>query len=1572
MLILLLVLLLLYGLLHLPSVQTYLVKKVSENLSSKLKTEVSVKSVDVHFFNKLLIGGVMVRDLKKDTLLYAGTIKGTVADWFFLKDKISIENVALDNVVVKINRKDSVWNFQFLIDYFSTSKKKDTTKPIQLDLQQLHFSNIRFSQTDQWLGQNMNVSFKNLDVETNRVNIAQKQIDIKSIYINEPIFEQTDYLELRPEKAVENNSTQNKIASKYKWNNDGWVMQLANLTIKNGAFILDKQSDEKPYTDRFDGQHIFFSNLQGSFKNCTFVNDTLQANIILSANEKSGLQIKKLASVFKLTPDVMEFAKLDLETNNSKLGDYYAMKYQDFGEDFGHFLHKVNIAANLKQSTLSTDDLAIFAPNLKSWKRVIKLDGIANGTLDNFTAKEMKLQTGVTTVEGNISMHGLPQIKSTFIDFESKNLSTTYNEIASIIPEIKSITNPSLNKLGNINFKGSFTGFISDFVSYGKCKTNLGDIVADVNMKTPEGKPPKYSGKIESDGFAIGKFLDINDLNQVALNVKIDGTGFGLKDLKEKVTGNVNYIDVAGYRYNNIAIDGNFEKKLFQGHASIADENIKISTLDGSINFVEKNPGFNFVANVEKADFKKLGFVKNNLLFSGKIDADFTGNSIDNFLGSAKITDASLLESNSKLSFDYLTLNSELIEGKKSLALSSNEFDANINGNFKIMELPKAVRVLLARYYPSYVTAPSGIIKSTQAFDFTINTKNVDNYIKIFDKKLGGFNNAAFSGNFNLKNYELNLNGTIPQISYDRKLFNNVTLNSIGTKDTLLSTLTVSDIIVNDSFHLPNTVLKIAANNDLSIIKLNTSASKILGNAELNASLQTMSDGVKINFYPSSFIINDKKWQLEKNGELILRDKFINANEVKFFHADQALVLKTVLDTDNNDTHLVAELKNIAIEDFAFVLPKKPELKGKVNGIATLEDIFGKRNLSFIGASDSTFFDKKYIGKINIENASYKMQDGIINYKVSINEKDFALAFDGGYNLKDSTGNALHNSFEINKADLSILQPYLSSVFSDLQGYASGKITLNQQQNMLQLVGNAIIDSGSITVSYTQVKYRLNHQKINFGEGSIDLNNLQIQDTLGNKGSVNGMIYHKGFSDFSFSDLSFSSPKMVLLNTTKKDNAQFYGSVIGRANMSINGGVNNMLMEIEGEPSISDSSHVYLPTDNNRESNTVDDYISFLPFGRLIDDVSQKNETNLNIRLKLTANENCKIDVILDETTKDVIKGQGKGILNIEVGTKKALTIDGQYELTKGDYTYNFQNFVRKPFILNSGGTITWNGDPFAANLDLTAVYQANGVDLSPLKSTGNTTTSGSRQQEDVIIKSKITGLLKTPSIRFEFDLPAASEFNKDDIIKKKLADFRNDDNETIKQVASLLLLNQFISSEQGLAAGGTYSFAANTIGGFVSSWLSSLVNGALEKVTNGKLSFDIDVNPSLNTQLSNQLQATVKSSIKYRISKNLILYLGGNIDYNNPLTQIYSKGLITPDLSLEWLINKDGSLRVIAFNRTSIIDATTGQRNRTGLQLGYRKEVDRIGDIFRSKKQIEKLDSLEQIKPLVKRKQNQ
>ena len=1549
---------LLWGVLHIDFIQNWLVSETTDVLSKNIKTKVTVKHVSLGLFDKLVVEGVMVQDQQKDTLLYAGALKVNITDWFFFKDKITLHYVSLDNAIIHMQRTDSTWNYQFLVDYFSSPKKSSgNSKNIELDIKELHFNDVHFSKVDKWIGQNMVASIKKADIKLDGIDYKKKLLIINDIFLEQPVFALSDYTGKKPAEA-NMKTIMEKVPglSAFKWNNSGWVVELKKLQLHDGIFSNDKETVRAPYTDHFDGQHLVFSSISGTIDELLFKNDTLTANVLLTAREKSGLKVNKLQSLLKFTPEKMEFNDLDLETDKSRLGNYYSMNYESFNDDMSDFLKSVTLKLKLVDSKLSSDDLAIFAPQLADWKRTFYIEGSAKGTVDNFSAKNMKIRSGNTNVDGDIAMRGLPDIKTTFIDFKGNSLETNYADLTAILPVLKTVKQPQLNKLGNIYYKGNFTGFLNDFVTYGTIATNLGVINADLNMKLPENGTPSYSGKIVTNGFRLGEFLGNAEVGRISLNGKVAGSGFALNKLNANFDGTIRQIEFNGYDYQNLGINGDFHKNLFTGHLTADDPNIKIKNLDGTLSLSGKEIAFNLDADLQYANLKNIHFTKDNYELTGMFSLNFTGNNIDNFLGTARVYDASLKHDSTLLAFDSLNLQSFIKDDQKILTLKSNQIEAELKGKFTILELPDAFKVFLSRYYPVYIQKPRYEV-SNEDFTFDIKTKKIDEIIQLFDKKISGLNNSSINGNLNLASSDLKINATVPEFIYDGKKFTNIILKGNGNRDTLRADIAVDDIGLSDSLHFPGTKLQLTANNDVSVIHLKTSASKTLNDAELNASVQTLSDGVKVNFFPSSFIINDKKWELEKDGSLTIRKNYLDANEIKFVQDKQQIVISTELDKKTNETNIVAKLQQVNIGDFMPFVLTKPMLKGLLTGTATVRDPFGKFGIDFNGHTDSLSQDNKYIGNVNLD-ASANTVTGEVKFKADANEKDNTFKVDGIYNYKnDSTDHQMDINLYAGRLNMNILEPYLGSIFSKMDGIVHSDLKVYGGANHKYITGQATIDSGSLKIAYTQCKYLFNNETVTFRENEIDLGMMKLKDTLNNEGSISGKMHHNFFSNFSFNDIRFETGKMLLLNTTKKDNSQFYGNVTGSALMTLNGPVTNMVMNITGQPSFFDSSHIYLPTGSSKESNAVD-YIEFIQFGSLMEDSLKLNEaTNIVVNMRLTANPACKIDVILDEETGDIIKGQGSGTLNIRVGNKEPMSIRGKYEITEGEYTFNFQTFLKKPFTL-SRGSITWNGDPIKAIIDIDAKYLAKDVDISSLNPTANLNGTGTtaRQKEDVTIISHLSGDLSKPNISFDFQLPDKSALKNDPFIVRKLEEIKNDENEMNKQVASLLLFNTFITGEQNFLSGESIlAQATSTVGGIVSGWLTNIFNKELLKATNGIISTYIDINPTVNLQLT-QLQANIKAGLKIFLSNRIYFLIGGNLDYNNPYTQLSKKGLLTPDITIEWLLNNDGSIRVVGFNRTSI-DLTTGQRNRSGIQLSYRKDFNRLSDIFKSKKQIEKAE---------------
>src|SRR4029079_3133713 len=508
-----------------------------------------------------------------------------------------------------------------------------------------------------------------------------------------------------------------------------------------------------------------------TFRYFLFLKDTVLAKMEISARDRSGLTIKKMVGDCKVSPHLLAFNHFDLVTNKSHLTNYYAMHYDSFNDDMQNFIHAVSLEGRFENSELNSDDLAFFAPAAATWKKIFTLNGNVKGTIDNLTAKKLIIKAGPNNyLAGDISLRGLPDIAETFIDFSSGSLLTNYTEGAGLIPSLKDINSPQLSSLGKIKFTGSYTGFIRDFVTYGTLSTDIGSLQTDLRMRFPAGGKAIYNGRVSTENFQLGKFINNSQIGAIAFNGVINGKGFNASDVDIGIDGNISRVVFNGYTYTNIITHGSFIKKLFSGTASINDPNIKIDTLSGSINFNKINPQFNLSSDVSRLNLKNLGFTNDSISLTGKFRLDFTGNNIDNFLGSAKLYNAILLDNEQHLSFDSLEIHSSFDSGQKYLTLQTNQLDATLNGHFKILELPDAFQLFLYRYYPAYINKPKRKIQN-QDFTFSVKTKNISDYVALVNKKISGLDNSIFMGNINVAENALNVQADIPQFKFSNISF---------------------------------------------------------------------------------------------------------------------------------------------------------------------------------------------------------------------------------------------------------------------------------------------------------------------------------------------------------------------------------------------------------------------------------------------------------------------------------------------------------------------------------------------------------------------------------------------------------------------------------------------------------------------------------------------------------------------------------------------------------------------------------------------------------------------------------
>lgn len=1563
-----------------PFGQNWIVRKVTARLSKDLNTEISIRHVDLSLFNRMHLEGTLVRDHNKDTLLYAADAKLRITDWFFFKKKIELKYIGLENAVIHLNRKDSVWNYQFLVNYFSSpsqgTKKQGGTS---LNIKKLDLKNVTLVKKDGWLGQDMTVSFSALDLDANDISFSDKKVDLNYLTINDPVIRMYSYPKRKPSAPGDSIVIEKPPVpdSVLKWNAAGWTVQAGKLEITNGSYITDRYSD-KPVLPGFDGQHIAFSKINTTLTGLRWQKDTITTHLVLQTKERSGFEVKDMKAEVKLTPQEMAFSSLLIRTNNSVIRDYFRMSFDDFGS-MGDFIHQVRMQAHFENSAIDSDDIAYFAPALRTWKKNITVHGTLRGTVDDLVGRGLMIQAGHNTIlNGDITMTGLPDINQTFIDFKANDFRTTYNDAASFLPALRRVTSPDLRKLQYLRFNGSFTGFITDFVTYGTIHTALGTVKSDLNMKLPASQSPIYSGTVSTDYFKLGELIGEPRLGIVSLSGSLKGRGFDAGSRRSDLDGKINFIDYNGYRYNNIVLKGSLDRKMFNGEASINDPEAEL-TLNGLIDFNNPTPVFNFLADVKKANLKNLKLMNEDIAFTGKFDLNFAGDNIDNFLGHARITDAALTRNGDPLPFDSLIVSSAYIDSVKTISARSNEFEATVSGDFTIRDLPDAFRLFLNRYYPSYIEPPK-TTPGNVSLAFDLRTYYFDQYIRLIDSSLSGFNGSHIRGRLNTAGNELSLDADIPQLKYSTYNFDSVQLAARGNRTHLSLSGSAANITISDSLNIPLAVFNIDAHNDSSRVRIETGANQAIYRASLNAEVFTYSNGIRIGFDPSTFVVNGKTWSIDESGELEVRSRMPVIGQLLLKESNQEIRVQSVESQNGPRNDLAVELKKVNLGDFApFFLPRN-RLEGLVSGNILIEDPTDNLYIASDNIrAEGLRLDNDSIGNVQAT-LSYNGKTQQLKVNGNTPDPNSNLAFD--INLFFDPAKEKDNLIAINTNHFSItiLQRFLGTLFSDIKGYITGNFDIRGPLDNMEISGKGRLKDAGLKVNFTQCYYDIQETDIELKPNEINLDGIVLTDPVTlNPIYLTGGIQHSSFKNMFF-DLTVSTrrPKttgaadnrpVLLLNTNYNDNQQFYGRVKGTGSFSLSGPQSDLFMKIDAIASATDTSMVTLPSSKGRESG-IADFLVERKYGREMTDSSYGGSSNITYDVDVTANPMLFVRVILDDLTGDEIKGRGSGTLNIHSGTSEKLRMRGRFNIQEGDYMFTFQSFFKKPFKLRegAGNYISWTDDPYNANIDIKAIYKATDVSFAPLSDVLQD-GSYSRIRQDVDVIAYLTGNLFKPEFKFNLELPSGSPNANDFNITTNLQKMAENPNEINRQVTYLIVFNSFAPPEATQNTG--IGIAINEWGYNTISSLSGLFFNEINKKLNSELSKilktdDISVNISgsvynrnLLDQRSNTFninQSNFNINVPISMFKDrFIVTLGSTLDV--PLQSTIQQNVqFLPDVTAEWLINPSGTIRASFFYRQNLDYLTTSstgaaRTRRTGANIAYRKEFDTLGELFGRKK---------------------
>lgn len=612
--------------------------------------------------------------------------------------------------------------------------------------------------------------------------------------------------------------------------------------------------------------------------------------------------------------------------------------------------------------------------------------------------------------------------------------------------------------------------------------------------------------------------------------------------------------------------------------------------------------------------------------------------------------------------------------------------------------------------------------------------------------------------------------------------------------------------------------------------------------------------------------------------------------------------------------------------------------------------------------TDKTRFEEDSIG-ITTLNAFWDSKEKRASYFFESNNPNYQIDINGKLDLNETKDGTIETDINIDNLRLGILKPYLGVVFSNLEGFGNGRLKISGDLKEPDLIGSVKITKSKVTIAYTQCTYLLQDPVIEFKPDMISFGEMQLKDIYGNSAVFKGDLEHHFFRRFGY-NLSASSKKLLVLNTTKANNDLFYGNAIARFNFNMTGPEQLMRMYVSGLPV--DSSTININTSSSSKQSAEVDFILWKSYGVEMKKSSPENSTNLVIDLDLTATPLLKMNVVLDELTGDIISGVGNGNLKIHTGTKENLSMIGRYNIESGNYNFNFQDIFKKPFTLEGGGSsyISWTGNPLDADINVNATYLAEKVRMSTLfNDASNSSVSGVssdvlREISDVEVRCNLTGTLSKLNPSFQIVIPQNSAARTNSTIDSRLKNINRDQLEVSKQATYLIVFKSFAPQSAIVANDLNSQLINTTISGVINGILSNSVQNFFSKVLGS--SVDVNFNYSRNltsitgssgtsgTSQNNFRENVSLQFIKSIMDDKLIITFGSDFNFatasNNSIATSGQTFLFLPDVNVQYKITPDGKFRTSFFYRSSFdLLSTSGKRNRTGGNISFRTEFDKM-----------------------------
>lgn len=1571
--------------------QTTLIQKYLDRTNAKMEESIMIDEVKFHPINGAVINNLLILDDHQDTLLYAQEFYSGLTDNLLtlLSGKLSLSNVTLANtqvnIVTKTNETES--NLARFIGQFVDKSTENTdaqfkfntnNSQLVISVDQVKISDLLLNQINEVSGKSVVGGIESLMIDVENIDLTDHLISLSSLKIERPSLA---FEYVTPINHDDNISEAPPILTQGQDSVEAttWEVSLGMFRLINGEFT--NQSDAiievtNPHP------HIKYNNLGVSNVNIsvnsliTNIQDDISAEDFTMSGVVDG--DKKTYEIgfrdLKMGPEEGDIVGLDIKAGSSRLKTNAELIYDDF-KNFNRFADKVFLNLNLDGSTISFLDIAYFLPKLntapwieKNISKTVKLSGQIKGRINNFSSKKIAIEVSdEVTFNGTVRIKDILDPDQAFLSIRTDQLRTSIQQLKRLIPGFSPPEN--YDKLGNIIYSGTFTGFTYDFVTNGTLKTSIGEAILDTRLDLKPGPTNAlYSGKIDLINFDLETWTGNSDFGLMSATSTVrNGKGLLIDYIKADLNASLSRFEYRDYTYTNIELKGVFNENQFNGEFGIEDENIDFN-FNGLVNIKDGKITTKLEAFADKLDLRKLNLSDDELIVQGDFDLNLSGTSVEDIAGNANIGSVNIFYKDKIYYFDTISvINNILPSGERDLTLKSDYVNLQIDGVFDPSNLPYHFTYTLSQNHPLWweklqlKQAVKRNEKVVEDFDFELNIKDSKEFSDILN--IGCFNvqNLNAEGRISTAKTKWDIETTFDQLSCDSLI-----LNDIDYSLTYLNGRGKTNLKIKEWFNgeqrFPQLLMTGNLNGDE--LEINISTSEIfdsIGVVDLTVEGYPKGDDIFIKVNSNHLEMLGNEWTISPENEVLLGNKLIDVNGFSLSDGERNVIIN---DLDQKGVRVTLEAFNL---DFINDLINYQNIyfSGEGDVSVLVDNIFDRGKFWTEVKMPSILLNTDDYGEVTVKAGTrdFETYEGLVN----IIRKEDNQRIEADFEITRST-EAFNAFLKAENVDLDLFEYIIADGTSGTAGRLDLNATITGTLQDFVLEGDALLRDGRSRVDYLGTDIFFDQQRFRITNTMVDLTGVEIKDADGNVATIQGGLRHVLLKDF-VADAVLSSPKFIGLNTTKEINPTYYGKVIGDLDINFQGPFQSIDITVSGTSL--PGTELNIPVESSKVGYE-ESFITFVEKEELIKSiidttlvVEEAGVLGMNIEMNLDVTPDANVKLIFNERLNDIISATGRGNLQVISTRTGDFNIYGNYEIESGDYLFTAWGFLAKPFKVNRGSYITWTGDPFNANLNIDAVLENMRAPLYTfiqeyLTDENSDIEQTSKKRTDIDLKMKLRGLLYSPEVSFDLDFP-----NVDPVLRSyvdsKMRTLRQNEADLNDQVAALLIFQSFIPSNNQLGssffnANNLAYSGINTLSEFVSSQISFQLSNLLQQaIVDNKYLSSIDFELAFANNsvfedgqfetdlLPDEIGVNLRSTLK---NDRWGIEAGTNYIRNNELT---NDQFTTQDFTVEYAITDDRrlKLRVYSENDYDIVGTGSFEREqRYGVGISYRKEFGSFNDL--------------------------